>query len=160
MATKSTTKSTTTKSTTESTAKSTAKATIKTMKTEASVGAFLDAVPDPVRRDDAKAVCKLMQHVTGEAPAMWGTSIIGFGHRTIKYDSGRELDWMVVGLSPRKANTVIYIMDGYDKYQDHLARLGKHKKGQSCLYVSKLSDIDMKVLEQMIRQSVRNQATR
>jgi hypothetical protein len=133
----------------------TTKARIKTSETGASVEAFLDAVPDAARRADAKAVCKLMEKVTREKPKMWGSSIVGFGNRVLKYADGRELDWIVVGFAPRKANTVLYLMDGYAKYQEHLKKLGKHKTGVSCLYLNRLADIDMKVLEDMVAQSVK-----
>lgn len=131
------------------------KATLKTVETAASVDEFLATVPDETRRADAKAVCKLMQKATGEKPKMWGPAIVGFGHQVLKYPSGRELDWMLIGFSPRKANTVLYLMDGYDRHQDHLKKLGKHKTGKACLYIDKLADIDLKVLTQMVEASVK-----
>ena len=128
---------------------------LKTQKTTASVAEFLGAIPDDVRQSDAKAVCKLLTRITGAKPAMWGKAIIGFGRRTLVYPNGRTLDWMAVGFSPRKANTVLYIHDGPHRTQI-LARLGKHKTGKACLYINKLGDVDSKVLEELIERSVRH----
>lgn len=121
----------------------------KTKKTTASVTAFIDAVPDENRRADAKAVLKLMRAATGEKPAMWGPSIVGFGAYATK--SG---EWPIVGFSPRKANLVLYVMPGFDDYGALLARLGKHKTGASCLYLNRLKDVDAGVLDELIRASV------
>jgi hypothetical protein len=121
----------------------------KTKKTAASVTAFLDAVEDDRRRADAKVVLRLMQDVTGEKPAMWGPSIIGFG----AYQSPTG-PWPIVGFSPRKANLVLYILPGFTAYAPLLARLGKHKTGKSCLYLNKLADVDMEVLARLITESV------
>src|SRR6185436_12663566 len=95
----------------------------KTRPTDADVGAFLESVADERRRDDAKAVCRLMQEVTGEEPVLWGTGIVGFGSVRLRYASGRELDWPVTGFSPRKTATTVYLMDGFEKRSDLLARL-------------------------------------
>lgn len=105
------------------------------------VKAFLDAVPDEQRRVDAKVVCDLMAEVTGEPPVMWGESIVGFGSRHLRYASGREVDWMVIGFSPRKASLTLYLMEGYDGYGDQLGRLGTFTTGKSCLYIKRLSDV-------------------
>jgi hypothetical protein len=126
----------------------------KTRPTGASVTAFLDAVDDPQRRADAKAVLKLMKSLSGLKAEMWGTSIVGFGRQDLEYADGRTLDWPLIGFSPRKANLVLYLMDGYDDYAAMLAKLGKHKTGRSCLYVNKLADVDMKVLEDLIKASL------
>jgi len=127
----------------------------KTRPTDADVGAFLESVPDERRRDDAKAVCRLMQEVTGEEPVLWGTSIVGFGSTALRYASGRELDWPVVGFSPRKAATTVYLMDGFEERGDLLARLGPHSVGKSCLYLKRLSDVDLDVLRELVAESVR-----
>jgi len=127
----------------------------KTRPTDADVGAFLESVPDGRRRDDAKAVCRLMQEVTGEEPVLWGTSIVGFGSTALRYASGRELDWPVVGFSPRKAATTVYLMDGFEERGDLLARLGPHSVGKSCLYLKRLSDVDLDVLRELVAESVR-----
>ena len=95
-----------------------------------------------------------MQRVTGEPPTMWGDSIVGFGSYHYVYDSGREGDWFLTGFSPRKRNLSLYIMAGFSDYDELMERLGKHKTGKSCLYVNRLSDIDLDVLEALVRQSV------
>ena len=121
----------------------------KTKKTTASVSAFIDAVENETRRKDAKAVLKMMKEVTGEKPALWGPSIIGFG--SYKAASG---DWPIVGFSPRKANLVLYIMPGFAQYDALLGKLGKHKTGKSCLYLNKLTDVDEGVLRELVERSV------
>lgn len=129
----------------------------KTRPTGASVTAFLDTVEHPQRRADAKAVLKLMKSLSGLKAEMWGTSIVGFGRQDLTYADGRTLEWPLIGFSPRKANLVLYLMDGYDDYAAMLAKLGKHKTGRSCLYLSKLADVDMKVLEDLIKASLERQ---
>jgi hypothetical protein len=126
----------------------------KTRPTGASVAAFLDAVENPQRRDDARVVLKLMKELSGLKAEMWGPSIIGFGRQDLTYADGRTLDWPLLGFSPRKANLVLYLMDGYDDYAATLARLGKHRTGRSCLYINKLADVDMKVLADLIKASL------
>ena len=122
----------------------------KTQQTQASVDEFIDGVENDTRRSDARALLEMMERVTGEAPKMWGASIIGFGRYHYRYDSGREDDWMRVGFSPRKSNTSLYMMSKPANYDALLERLGKHKTGASCLYVNRLADVDMDVLEQMV----------
>ncbi|MEV1288721.1 DUF1801 domain-containing protein [Micromonospora sp. NPDC049679] len=129
-------------------------ATLKTSRTTASVDDFLAAVPDDARRRDALTVCDLMTRVCGEPPAMWGESIVGFGSRPLRYASGRELDWPVVGFSPRKAALTLYILAGFTGYEQFLARLGKHSTGKSCLYIKRLDDVDLDVLEELLAASV------
>jgi hypothetical protein len=126
----------------------------KTRPTDADVGAFLDSVADERRRDDAKAVCRLMQEVTGLEPVMWGTGIVGFGSVRLRYASGRELDWPVAAFSPRKAATTVYLMEGFEERADLLARLGPHSTGKSCLYLKRLSDVDLDVLRELVAESV------
>lgn len=126
----------------------------KTVETEAEVEAFLNAVADERRRADSFAILKLMQDVTGEEPKMWGDSIVGFGRYHYRYASGREGDFMLVGFAPRKQKLSLYIISGFDGFDDLRARLGKHKVGKSCLYVNKLSDVDQDALREMIRRSV------
>lgn len=126
----------------------------KTKPTEVLVADFIAAVPDPVRREDARAVCALMERVTGQAPQMWGPSIIGFGSYRYKYDSGREGESCRLGFSPRKAELVLYVLTGGPEQAPLLARLGKHKTGKSCLYIKKLSDVDLDVLEQLAAQAL------
>ncbi len=126
----------------------------KTRPTGAAVDDYLDAVENETRREDAKAVKALMERVTGEPAVMWGSSIVGFGEYHYKYESGREGDFMLVGFAPRKANLVLYIIAGFSAYDALLKKLGKHKTGKSCLYVNKLADLDMEVLEELVARSV------
>ena len=129
-------------------------AELKTRPTKARVAEFLAAIPDEQRRKDCKAVAKLMQEATGAKPVLWGTSIVGFGTYRYKYESGREGEWPVTGFSPRKNDLTLYIMPGFDRYADLLARLGKHRTGKSCLYLKKLADVDLAVLKEIIGKSV------
>jgi hypothetical protein len=126
----------------------------KTKPTEVSVTAFVNKLAEPTRRSDAKALIGLMKSATGEAPRMWGPSIIGFGTYHYKYASGREGDTVLVGFSPRKPATVLYGVIGFENSESMLAKLGKHTTGKGCLYIKKLSDVDRKVLEQLIIGSV------
>lgn len=112
---------------------------------------FVAAVSHPVRRKDAEILVALMTDVTGQQPTMWGPTIIGFGSYHYRYDSGREGDAAAVGFSPRKANLVLYGLTEGSEYGALLNELGKHKRGSSCLYINKLADIDLKILEQLIR---------
>jgi len=126
----------------------------KTRPTEVSVAAFVDALTEPVRRSDAKAIIKLMKNATGDKPKMWGPSIIGFGTHHYRYESGREGDTVLVGFSPRKPATVLYGLTGFKDAAALLARLGKHTTGKGCLYIKNLADVDQKVLEKLIVKSV------
>lgn len=123
----------------------------KTQPAKTSVAAFLNAIPDDDRRRDCKAIAKLLKTVSGKRPALWGTSIVGYGTYHYTYASGREGDSLRIGFSPRKQDITIYIMPGYTDYGSILSKLGKHKKGKSCLYIKRLSDVDMKVLERLVR---------
>jgi hypothetical protein len=96
----------------------------------------------------------MLRRITGEPPEMWGKAIVGFGRRRLRYASGRELDWMEIGFSPRKANTAIYLSGGLDTYADLLARLGKHAIGGGCLYLKRVGDVDPAVLEELFTRSV------
>ncbi|NJC05082.1 hypothetical protein GGQ97_000875 [Sphingomonas kaistensis] len=124
----------------------------KTKPTGADVTAFLDAVEHPTRRADGHALRALFERISGEPATLWGPSIIGFGSRHYRYDSGHEGDMPRIAFSPRKANLVFYL-HYYDGYADDLARLGKHKAGKGCLYVTKLADVDGAVLEAMVRKA-------
>jgi hypothetical protein len=128
---------------------------LKTQRTRASVKAFIDGVADESKRKDARAISALMQDITGEKPEMWGSSIVGFGSYHYKYASGQEGDWPLVGFSPRKDNLTLYIMPGFREYADLLGKLGKHKKGMSCLYIKSLEDVHVPTLKTLVRQSVR-----
>ena len=123
----------------------------KTQENDADVAAFLDSIEHPVRRADAKVMLEMMGRVTGLPAKMWGAAIVGFGSYHYKYESGREGDNLRVGFSPRKSNLAVYIMPGYTDFSEILARLGKHKKGKSCLNINKLADVDMEVLEELVR---------
>lgn len=131
-----------------------AKAENKTKPTEVGAAAYIEAVPDERQREDARKIAAMMQRLTGEEPQMWGPSIIGFGSYHYKYDSGREGDMCRIGFSPRKGQTVVYVIDGYADKDDLMARLGKHKTGQSCLYIKKLADVDEAVLEEICTRSL------
>jgi hypothetical protein len=98
----------------------------------------------------------MMEAVTKAKPAMWGTSIVGFGSYHYVYDSGREADWMLTGFAPRKGNITLYIMAGFDRYEELMARLGKHSTGKSCLYIKRLSDIHLPTLKKLIAASVKH----
>lgn len=126
----------------------------KTAVNKASVTAFLDSVENETRREDTRTLCALMEKITGEVPTMFGTSMIGFGSYHYKYASGREGDWFLTGLSPRKQNLAVYIMPGFSQYDGLMGRLGKHKTGKSCLYLNRLADINVDVLSELIRDSV------
>lgn len=124
-------------------------AEIKTKPTQVTATDFIAAVENPTRREEARAVCAMMERITGEPPRMWGPSIIGFGSYHYKYDSGHEGTMCRLGFSPRKAQLVLYILTDDSRQGEQLARLGKHKTGKSCLYINKLADVDMAVLEEM-----------
>lgn len=128
----------------------------KTTATGADVAQFIAQVAHPVRRADAQTLDALFRKVTGWAPQMWGPTIIGYGRYHYVYDTGREGDFLATGFSPRKANQSIYVMPGYQDYAEILGRLGKHKMGKSCLYVNKLADIDLDVLEELIRAGLKD----
>lgn len=126
----------------------------KTKASTASVTEFIGTLAEPERRADAKALVKLMKQVSGERPKMWGASIIGFGSVHYRYDSGREGDTVLVGFSPRKAAHVLYGLIGSRGAEALLARLGKHTTGKGCLYIKKLADVDLKVLERLVANAV------
>ncbi len=126
----------------------------KTKPTTSGVPAFLDACTDEARRADAKALAKLMQKVTGNQPAMWGPSIVGFDSYHYTYESGREGDMPIVGFSPRKAANVLYGTISFDGAEALLAKLGKHSTGKGCLYIKKLADVDIRVLERLVEKAV------
>lgn len=137
-----------------------ANAANKTQPTQAMVEAFLATVDNQQRRDDAVRLLDLFARVTGEPPVMWGDSIIGYGSYDYRYDSGREGRFMRTGFSPRKANLSVYLMGAYvdpaaeARQEELLARLGKHKRGKSCLYLNRLDQVDMVVLEELVRLNV------
>jgi hypothetical protein len=122
----------------------------KTTRTNVSVDDFLDAVPDPKRREDGKSLCALMERLLGEPPRMWGPSIVGFGRYRYRYESGREGEAAVAAFSPRAKELVVYLPADPPDKEPLLARLGKHKAGKCSLYIKRLEDVDSSVLEQLI----------
>ena len=126
----------------------------KTRPTGASVDAFIASLDDPIRRQDSQTLIARMSAATGAEAVLWGPNIVGFGQHTIRYASGRTGDWFEVGFSPRKRNLVLYIMPGFSAYADLLARLGRHRTGASCLYLTRLAKVDMDVLDALIVGSV------
>lgn len=133
-------------------------AELKTQPNKQSVFDFLKQIQPEQKQDDSFHLLDIMQKVTGLTPRMWGDSIIGFGEYYYKYPSGREGKWFLTGFSPRKQNLAIYLVGCYleDNLEDLLCKLGKHKTGKSCLYISKLSDIDKSVLEDLVLRSIKN----
>ena len=128
---------------------------LKTRPNDKNVIEFLNNVENTRRREDSFEILKLMKEVTPEEPVMWGDSIVGFGTYHYKYASGREADWLQIGFSPRKQSLTVYIMDGFEKYQELLEKLGKHKTGKSCLYINKLDDINIPILKELMVESVK-----
>jgi len=133
-----------------------AKAELKTRPTDASVDDFIASVEDPVRRADAETTLELFTRVTGEKPTMWGPAIVGFGSRPLEYASGRELDWPIIAFSPRKQNMTLYVVCSSPKQPELLAKLGKHSTSVSCLYIKKLSDVNPKVLEAVVKDAYKH----
>lgn len=128
----------------------------KTTPTSQSVDDFIASISDDQKRQDCIALKHLMSEITEEKPVMWGNSIVGFGEYHYKYDSGREGDMLMTGFSPRSQNISIYIIAGFKRYETLMETLGKHKTGKSCLYVKKLSDIDMDVLKELVAASFKH----
>ena len=126
----------------------------KTTPTDAGVSAFLAAIEDDQRREDCRTLLALMGRITGKPAVMWGASIVGFDTYHYRYESGREGDWAVTGFSPRKGDISVYLTAASPEQDDLLARLGRHKMGKACLYIRRLADIDLAVLEQLITASV------
>lgn len=131
-----------------------AKTDLKTKAGVGSVDAFINAQPADIAAD-CSALIASMKKVTGEEPKLWGPSIVGFGQYHYTYDTGREGDWFLVGFSPRKANMTIYISGGFDGADPLLTKLGKHTTGKGCLYVKRLADVDLKVLEKLLASGVK-----
>lgn len=132
-------------------------AELKTRKTEASVEDFLNSITDEQRKADGLTLLKIFKKVTKEEPKMWGTSIVGFGQYHYKSErSSQEGDWLLVGFSPRKQNLTLYVIAGFDKLSDLLSKLGKHKTSVGCLYINKLSDVDLDALEKVVAQGFDN----
>lgn len=134
-----------------------AKAELKTQETDASVDDFIASVENETRRKDAIKVLEMYKRVTGEEPKMWGPAIIGFGNGILKYPDGREIDWMLAAFSPRKQNMTLYVICDSPKQPALLAKLGKHTTSVACLYIKRLSDVDEKVLEAIVKDSYKHE---
>ena len=129
---------------------------IKTKETRASVEDFINSVKDEAKRKDSFTILKMMQKASKEKPKMWGSSIIGFGNKIYKSPAtGREVEWFKIGFSPRKANISLYLVLNIKKFAADLKKLGKHKTGVGCLYINKLDDVDVKVLEKLINTAAK-----
>lgn len=129
---------------------------IKTKPTTASVEDFINSVPDEQKRKDSFVLLEMMKKASGEEPVLWSSSIIGFGNKRYKSPTtGREVDWLKIGFSPRKANLSLYVHANSKDHADALKKLGKHKTGVGCLYINKLEDVDLKVLKGIIDTSVK-----
>ncbi len=126
----------------------------KTQATTASVDDYISAIADELKRKDTQSLLDLLKKITGDAPVLWGDSIIGFGSYHYQYESGREGDMPLIGFSPRKREFAIYIMSGFEQLQAYLKKLGKHKTGKSCLYIKRLSDININALSELMKESV------
>jgi hypothetical protein len=130
-------------------------AELKTKPNDASVIKFLESVEHPQKKKDSFTLLEMMKNVTGAEPIMWGGSIIGFGNYHYKYASGREGDWFQIGFSPRKQSLTLYLMGGLTHQAELLPKLGNHKTGKGCLYINKLSDVDLAVLVDMMEAAVK-----
>jgi len=128
----------------------------KTKATTASVDAFLDSIKDAQVREDCRVIADIMQKATKAEPQMWGTGIVGFGSRKYTYSDGREANWMLTAFAPRKQNITLYIMAGFDGYEDMLAGLGNVSCGKSCVYIKRLSDIHLPALKKLVKASVQH----
>ena len=127
---------------------------MKTVENDGDVYAFLESVENSRRREDSIRVARMMEEVTGETPRMWGDSVVGFGRYKYRRSDKSEHNWMLTGLSPRKAALTVYIMPGVRHYGDLLEKLGKHRHSISCLYLTRLENVDFDVLTELVRRSV------
>ncbi len=127
---------------------------MKTRKTGASVADFLKTIPNAQRREDCRAIAKMMQAATQSEPKMWGPGIVGFGHSRLVYPNGKEIEWMQIAFSPRKANITLYLTETVLE-SELMQKLGKNSCGKACLYIKKLSDVDVATLNKLIRETVR-----
>jgi hypothetical protein len=132
----------------------------KTQVTTEDPAAFVDRIEDPQRRTDCQVVLAMMQKAAGAPAEMWGAAIVGFGRYRMTYANGRTGDWPIIGFSPRKNDLTLYLSSDYEGHAELMARLGKHKAGAACLYLKRLSDIDVAVLDILIRKSVETMAPR
>lgn len=127
----------------------------KTQPTKESLKSYLSRIEDEARRKDCEIIASIMEHETGEKPVMWGTGIVGFGKYTYKYASGQTGDWPIIGFASRKTDITLYVMTGIDSVKELLKNLGKHKSSKACLYIKRLSDVDMPTLKAIVKESVK-----
>jgi hypothetical protein len=126
----------------------------KTRPTKASVDKFIRSIKNEQTQNDCYKIIEVMKKAAKAEPIMWGTNIVGFGTYSMKYASGKELDWPIIGFSPRKQNITLYLSSGFDEYDSLLKKLGKHTSSKVCLYIKRLDDVDMKVLKELVSKSV------
>jgi hypothetical protein len=129
-------------------------AELKTKQNDQSVNDFLHSITDEKRRVDCFTILDMMKELTQAEPKMWGSAIVGFGNQHLKYESGRELDWFLIGFSPRKQNLTLYFTKRSLEYDELLKKLGKYKSGKGCLYINKLEDVDVMVLKELVKKSI------
>jgi hypothetical protein len=129
-------------------------AELKTKPTEQSVKAFLERISDKRRRSDCYTVLDMMKRVTGAEPKIWGTGVVACGDYHYKYASGREGDWFLVGFASRKSALTLYITSGIERFPRLMEKLGKHKAAKGCLHIKSLDDVDLSVLEDLLKRSV------
>ena len=130
-------------------------ADLKTVPTRASVDKFLQGIKDEKNRADCYKIKEIMEKATRSKAKMWGTGIVGFGDHHYVYDSGRKGDWFLTGFSPRKQNLTLYMMGGFNQFPDLMKQLGKYSIGKGCLYIKRLEDVDTKILQKLLTQSVK-----
>ena len=130
---------------------------LKTKENDVNVEEFIEKIENTARKTDCKHLLQIMKEITRKEPKMWGSSIVGFGHYHYKYPTGREGDWFQVGFSPRKQNLTIYVMQGFEKNQDLMEKLGTYTTGVSCLYMKSLNDVDESILRELIKRSAEYQ---
>jgi hypothetical protein len=131
-------------------------AEIKTKQTTENVEDFINAIKEEQKRKDSLVLLEMMKKASGEDAKMWGGSIIGFGHKIYKSPtSGREVEWFLMGFSPRKANLTLYLMINHKEHEAAIKKLGKHKTDGGCIYINKLEDVDLKILKGMMNASLK-----
>lgn len=132
----------------------------KTQPTSESAVDFIDRIEDPQRRADCHAVLKMFRKASGAPAVMWGPAIIGFGRYRVVYANGSTAEWLAMGFSPRKTDLTLYLSNEFDGYDALMAKLGKHKTSKACLYIKRLSDVDLPTLETLIQKSAQAMAPR
>lgn len=123
----------------------------KTVANDSSVNDFINSLKDPAQQGDSRELLQVFSRVTGKKPVMWGAALIGFGSVSLTYASGRQVDWLQVGFSPRKGKISLYVTFDAQQLTSQFPRLGKYKTGKGCIYINKLADVDLKELEKLIK---------